>query len=156
VFRGVRRVRKRVAETVVRSGGLERDQGGQISRWRGCRSSAFVGANGGASAGGAALYLSGARTGVPRRLTAQAGKQAACLHARTRRCARGGRVGQGAGDPHRITVATPILPFLSFCETRTKLELKPKYHQNESCAKFYKLQIIFKHPKLILNGEGRI
>ena len=31
----------------------------------------------------------------------------ACLHARTRRCARSGHAGQGAGDPHRITVADP-------------------------------------------------
>ena len=48
-----------------------------------------------------------ASPGRPRRLAAQAGKQAACLHAHTRRCARGGRAGQVAGDPHRITVADP-------------------------------------------------
>jgi hypothetical protein len=40
-----------------------------------------------------------------------AGKQAAaCLHACARRCSRGGCAGQGAGDPYRITVATPIFP----------------------------------------------
>jgi hypothetical protein len=51
-----------------------------------------------------ALALKGeeeASPGRPRRLAAQAGKQAACLHAR------GGRAGQGAGDPHRITIADP-------------------------------------------------
>ena len=54
-----------------------------------------------------------ASPGRPRRLATQAGKQAACLLARTRCCARGGRAGQGAGDPHRITVAGPYPP--PFC-----------------------------------------
>ena len=82
------------------------------------------------------------------------GRQAAaCSHACAWRCLRGGCAGQGAGDPHRITVATPILSFLSLCEFRPKFEMKPNFHQNESCAKFYKLQIIFWCPKLILSGR---
>ena len=78
-----------------------------------------------------------ASPGRPHHLAALAGKQ---LRARTH--ARGGCAGQGAGDPHRITVATPILSFLSLCKFRPKFELKPNFHQNESCAKIYKLQII--------------
>ena len=85
---GVRWVRKRVAEMVVHSGALERDQGRRISQWRGCSSSAFSEANGGASAGGAALYPRRARTGLPRRLVALAGKQLrACTHACGATCA---------------------------------------------------------------------
>ena len=37
----------------------------------------------------------------------------------------------------------PYPPSLGFCKIRPKFELEPKLHQNESCAKFYKLQIIF-------------
>ena len=84
-----------------------------------------------------------------------AGKQAAaCPHGRSRCCAHGGRVGQGAGDPYRITVATPIFPLLSPCENQPKFELKSNFHQNKSCAKFYKLQNIFKSPELILSVTG--
>ena len=64
-------------------------------------------------AGREAYNANGGDVQLPHRLATQAGKQAACLHARTRRCARGGRAGQGAGDPHRITVAGPYPP--SFC-----------------------------------------
>ena len=51
----------------------------RISRWRGCSSSALSEANGGASAGGAALYPHRASTEVPRRLATQAGKQLRAL-----------------------------------------------------------------------------
>ena len=81
---------------------------------------------------------------------------AACTHACARRCSRGSCAGQGAGDPYRITVATPILPLLSPCEFQPKFELKFNCHQNKSCAKFCKLQIIFRCPKLILNGKRLI
>jgi hypothetical protein len=78
---------------------------------------------------------------------------AACTHACARRCSRGSCAGQGAGDPYRVTVATPIFPLLSPCEIQPKFELKSNFHQNKSCAKFCKLQIIFRCPKLILNGS---
>jgi hypothetical protein len=68
-------------------------------------------------------------------------KQASTLRACTR--ARGGRVGQGRRDPYRITVADPYPLFLVFVKFGQKFELKPKTHENRSCAKFYKLQIIF-------------
>ena len=48
-------------------------------------------------------------------LPGDAGKQAAaCPHGRSRCCAHGGRVGQGASDPYRVTVATLIPSFLNF------------------------------------------
>jgi len=34
--------------------------------------------------------------------------------------------------------------------------VEPNFHQNESCATFYKLQIIFWCPKLIPSGKGQI
>ena len=77
-------------------------------------------------------------------LPSDAGRQAAaCLHARTRRCTRGGCTGQGAGDPHRITVASPIHLALVFCKILPKFELKTKFHQNKSSSEFYKLQNFF-------------
>ena len=45
----------------------------------------------------------------------------------------------------------PII--LLFCKIRPKVELEPNFHQNESCAEFYKLQNIFWCPKLILSGK---
>ena len=78
---------------------------------------------------------------------------AACTHACARRCSRGSCAGQGAGDPYRITVATPIFPLLSPCEFQPKFELKSNYHQNKSCTKFCKLQIIFWCPELIPSGR---
>ena len=37
----------------------------------------------------------------------------------------------------------PYPNILLFCKIRPKVELEPKFHQNESCAEFYKLQNIF-------------
>jgi len=65
---------------VVCSGGLERDQGGRISRWCGCCSSAFVGANGGVSAGGD-LNREWRRRSASTS-PGDAGKQAGCVTAR--------------------------------------------------------------------------
>ena len=77
-------------------------------------------------------------------LPGDAGKQAAaCPHGRSRCCAHGGRVGQGAGDPYRVTVVDPYPLFSGFCEIQPKFELESNLCQNKSCAKFYKLQIIF-------------
>ena len=63
----------------------------------------------------------GASSGRPRRLAMLAGRQAACLRTRTRRCVRSGRAGQGAGDPYRITVATLIPSFLNFVKFNRNL-----------------------------------
>ena len=83
-----------------------------------------------------------ASPGRPCRLAALAASS--CVLARMRAALPARRLRwTGTGDPHRITVAGPYPPFLSFCEIRPKLELKPNCHQNESCANFYKLQIIF-------------
>jgi len=49
-----------------------------------------------ASAGREAYNANEGNGRLPRRLATQAGKQTACLHVRTWRCARGGRAGQGA------------------------------------------------------------
>jgi len=56
-----------------------------------------------------------------------------------------GRSGSGpaAEHPPAQYCSKPYPLILSFCEIRPKFELKPKFHQNKSCAKFYKLQIIF-------------
>ena len=94
----------------------------------------------------------GASSGRPRRLAALAASS--CVLARMRAALLARRMRwTGAGDPHRITVATPILPLLSPCEIRPKFELKPNCHQNKSCAKFCKLQIIFWWPGLILSRK---
>ena len=63
--------------------------------------------------------------------------------ARARLCPLCGRRDRGARDPHRITVASSIQPVLWFCKIRPNFELKTKFHQNESCAEFYKLQNSF-------------
>ena len=89
----------------------------------------------------------------PRRLATLAGRQAACLRARTRRCARGGRAGQGAGDPYRVTVGDPYPLFSGLCEIQPKFELESNLCENKSCSKFYKLQIIFWWPGLILSRK---
>ena len=94
----------------------------------------------------------GASPGRPRRLAALAASSCVLARMRAAQLARRMRW-TGAGDPHRITVATPILPLLSPCEIRPKFELKPNCHQNKSCAKFCKLQIIFWWPELILSGK---
>ena len=78
-------------------------------------------------------------------LPGDAGKQAAaCPHGRSRCCTHGGRVGQGAGDPYRVTVADPYPLFSELCEIQPKFELESNLCQNKSCSKFYKLQNMFR------------
>jgi hypothetical protein len=82
------------------------------------------------------------------------GKQLRGGEVRARRCTQQLCPG-GRASPLLNTVASHIHwnPVLWFCKFRPKFELKTKFHQNESCAKFYKLQIIFWCPKLILSGR---
>ena len=73
-----------------------------------------------ALAGGVAYITNGGDAQLPRRLATLAGKQAACSHACTRRCTRGGRAGQGRRDPYRITVGVHILPFSVLLQNSSK------------------------------------
>ena len=131
------------AELLACSNSLERKRVRRIWEAQGARRRRVERRKMNASAGREVYSANGEDARLPRRLATQASKHTACLHARTRRCARGGRVGQGRRDPYRITVADPYPLFLVFVKFGQKFELKPKTHQNKSCAKFYKLQIIF-------------
>jgi hypothetical protein len=72
-----------------------------------------------------------------------AGKQLRGDRARARLCPLCGRRDRGAPDPHRVTVASFIQLVLWFCKIRPNFKLKTKFHQNGSCAEFYKLQNSF-------------
>ena len=78
------------------------------------------------------------------------------LRGQLRGVARGGGSAAAAEHPPAKHCSRPHPFSLSFCEIRPKFELKSNCHQNKSCAKFCKLQIIFRCPKLILNGKRLI
>jgi len=78
----------------------------------------------------------------PRRLATQAAKQLrAFTHAGG--AARAATTLDRAPRSTSVTVAGFIQPVLWFCKIRPNFELKTKFHQNESCAEFYKLQNSF-------------
>ena len=88
--------------------------------------------------------------GRPSEAQQQAAAWPGAWRRRTQRLCPGGRA-----SPLLNTIASHIRwnPVLWFCKFPPKFELKTKFHQNESCAKFYKLQIIFWWPRLNLSGK---
>jgi len=87
-------VRKEVANVVDYSIGLRGIEHGEFERER-LRVSSVVDRENGDVVHAGAQVGKEASSGRPRHLATLAGRQAACLHTRTQRCARGGRAGQG-------------------------------------------------------------
>jgi hypothetical protein len=78
------------------------------------------------------------------------------LRGQLRGVARGGGSARRQSTPPAKHCSGAYPPNLEFCKNRPKTELSTKFNQNQSCAQFYKLQNIFRCPKLILNGKRLI
>jgi hypothetical protein len=151
---GAQSVAGLTAELLGCSGGLKRQRVRRIGEAQGARRRRGS-RKGRGDSGHSGLYPHNGRRFADEDVHAKhSSKQ---LRGQLRGGARGGGSAPAAEHPPPADHCSRPHPLsLSFCEIRPKFELKTNFHQNKSCAKFCKLQIIFRCPKLILTGNRLI